>query len=205
VRGCRSRSDVNTKRKTCDPIYCAAVFLQAQLRRLPHQRRFRQMREAASKIQKAFFVWEMQLELLKLESSVILLQRILKGDLGRSATMFALLQINSALQSRTIASFARIVVANNVARAVSLLHAWERMMVKAMNCTSIVIQRKFLRHRSRAPLEERITNRNLLRIRSQGCYPDPVDIHIFFTQTKYRGRRKCCHKTAEVVEGSPPQ
>ncbi len=127
------------------------------------------MREAASKIQKAFFVWEMQLELLKLESSVILLQRILKGDLGRSATMFALLQISSALQSRTLASFARIVVANDVASAVSLLHAWERMMLKAMNCTSIVIQRKFLRHRSRAPLEARITNRNLLRIRHRAA------------------------------------
>jgi hypothetical protein len=47
---------------------------------------------------KTFFVWEAQLELFKLESSVILLQRILKGDLGRSGTMFALLQINPALQ-----------------------------------------------------------------------------------------------------------
>jgi hypothetical protein len=61
------------------------------------------------------------------------------------------------------------VVANNVASAVSLLHAWERMMVKVMNCTSIVIQRKFLRHRSRAPLEARITNRNLLRIRHRAA------------------------------------
>jgi hypothetical protein len=42
-------------------------------------------------------------------------------------------------------------------------------MVKAMNCTSIVIQRKFLRHRSRASLEGRIMNRDLLRIRHRAA------------------------------------
>jgi hypothetical protein len=63
------------------------------------------MRETASKTQKAYFVWEMQLELLKSESSANLLQLIIKGDLVRSTTMFALLQINSALQSRTLESW----------------------------------------------------------------------------------------------------
>jgi hypothetical protein len=105
--------------KTCDPIYCAAVKLQAQLRRLPHQRRFRQIKEAASKIQTAFFVWEMQWELLKLESSLTLLTWILKGDLGRSATMFALLlEINSALQSR---------------RLLLLLESWLPMMLPVLS------------------------------------------------------------------------
>jgi hypothetical protein len=132
------------------------------------------MREAASKIQKAFYVWEMQQELLQLESSIILLQRILKADLGCSAAMFALRQINSDLQSRTLAYFARMVVANDVASAVLLLHAWERMMVKAMNCTSIVIQRNFLRHRSRVPLEARIMNRNLLWIHHRAA----IQIHL---------------------------
>jgi hypothetical protein len=61
------------------------------------------------------------------------------------------------------------VVANDVASAASLLDAWERMMVKAMNCTSIVIQRKFSRHRSRASLEARIRNRDLLRIRHRAA------------------------------------
>ena len=42
-------------------------------------------------------------------------------------------------------------------------------MVKAIYCTSIVIQRKFLRHRSRAPLEVRIRNRDLLRIRDRAA------------------------------------
>ena len=78
-------------------------------------------------------------------------------------------------------------VANNVANAVSLLHAWERMMVKAINCTSIVIQLKFLRHRSRAPLKARITNRNLLRIRHRAAILIQLTFIRMFIKQKIAG------------------
>ena len=165
LRGCQARVEARIKRKTQNSSHRAVVRLQAFCRLIFCRREYEHQRVAAKKIQKTFFVWKMELTLLKLESSVVLLQRITKGDLGRSATLFALLQINSALQSRSLASFSRIVFASDTTNAVSLAYAWDLTMTKAMEYTCIVIQRKFRRYRSLMPLVLR-QNARLIKTRA---------------------------------------
>jgi hypothetical protein len=95
--------------------------------------------EAARKIQVAFFMWKMELTLWEMRSSVVLLQRSVSGQLGRSAARFALSHMNSSFRSSVLSSFARIVAASNH-DVISTTLAWNRAVTRARVSASILIQ-----------------------------------------------------------------
>ena len=117
----------------------AAVAIQAHVRSFLAVRSLREMDASARLIQVKFFTWKMQLTLLMVQSSVVLLQRSVRGQLLRSAARFALSHINASLRSPVITSFRRIT--KNIDPGVAFIWlTWNASVDKAREAASIVIQ-----------------------------------------------------------------
>ncbi len=113
-----------------------------------------QLESAARAIQVKYFTWKMQLTLLMVQSSVVLLQRSVRGQLLRSAARFALSHINASLYSSVIGSFKRVTTILD--RGVGVIwYEWKSAVRAAREAASIVIQsacRRMLARRTRNEL-----------------------------------------------------
>jgi abnormal spindle-like microcephaly-associated protein len=150
----------------------AARIIQVCWRVSLEDRRFRDPihSAAAKRIQVAYFTWKMQATLLMVESSVVLLQRSVRGQLLRSAARFALSHINVSFRSTTLVSFARIT--NDLdPSVVSINRAWSKAVVLAREAACIVMQSALrrmlailysteLRKRSGLPALRQFVNKN---------------------------------------------
>ena len=131
------------------PAYLAARLVQCSFRRFSAKRAFRVMRHlvhsAARRIQVAYLTWQMEITLLNVQSSVVLLQRSVRGQLVRSATRFALDNMNACIRANASTSFVRIVAESNGNHA--LCSSWTHAVDMARESACIVIQsavRRFL-------------------------------------------------------------
>jgi hypothetical protein len=131
------------------PAYIAARLVQCAFRCFLAKRAFPVMRHilhsAARRIQVAYLTWQMELTLLNVQSSVVLLQRSVRGQLVRSATRFALDNMNTCIRANASTSFGRIVAESNGNKA--LCSSWTHAVDMARESACIVIQsaaRRFL-------------------------------------------------------------
>lgn len=122
-----------------DPTHLPAVAIQSWVRCFLVRRCLERMHESARLIQAKYFTWKMQLTLLMVQSSVVLLQRSVRGQLLRSAARFALSHINASLRSSVIGSFGRVSTCSTSGVA-SIWRAWTEAVLSAEEAACIVIQ-----------------------------------------------------------------
>jgi myosin heavy subunit len=106
--------------------------------RFPEEKR-NILEDAARKIQVAFFLWKMKLAVWQMQSSAIILQRSIRGQLVRSAARFALVHMNASFRNSVILSFARVVAGNDQEYAPTAI-AWGDAVLKAKLSACTVIQ-----------------------------------------------------------------
>ena len=122
-----------------DPSHFAAMTIQSRVRFYVAKRTLENKQLSARLIQVKYFTWKMQITLLMVQSSVVLLQRSVRGQLLRSAARFALSHINASLRSSIIDSFAR--VTNSIDPGIaSIWRAWTKAVDSAREAACIVIQ-----------------------------------------------------------------
>jgi myosin heavy subunit len=122
-----------------DPTHLPAVAIQSWVRCFLVRRCLERMHESARLIQAKYFTWKMQLTLLMVQSSVVLLQRSVRGQLLRSAARFALSHINASLRSSVIGSFGRV-SRRSTSGVASIWRAWTEAVHSAEEAACIVIQ-----------------------------------------------------------------
>jgi hypothetical protein len=95
---------------------------------------------AARRIQIAYFLWKMRLAVDEVQSSAILLNRCMRGQLVRSTARFALSHMNASFQrSGTVASAVSFISDEGPQYADALL-AWDSSVVQAKGAACVVIQ-----------------------------------------------------------------
>ena len=123
-------------------VVIASILIQSVFRRYFARNLYRSisrtMHSAARKIQVAYLTWQMELTLLNVQSSVVLLQRSVRGQLVRSATRFALDNMNACFRANAFTSFGRIVAESKGNEALCL--SWTCAVDMARESACVVIQ-----------------------------------------------------------------
>ena len=117
--------------------------LQACARRFLQLRSNERVKAAVRKIQVAYFTWKMEITLLNVESSVVLLQRSVRGQLVRSATRFALNHMNASIRSSVRPTFVRVSDVDrgqHKASRAALDSAWAQAQSNVESTAAVVIQ-----------------------------------------------------------------
>ena len=133
----------------------AAISIQSACRRYlarkAYFQKFQLMHSAARRIQVGYLTWQMELILLNVQSSVVLLRRSVRGQLVRSATRFALDNLNTCFRASTSTSFGRIVAEScqNEALCSSWTHAVDMARESACVVIQSAVRRTLARNRSR--------------------------------------------------------
>ena len=94
---------------------------------------------AARRIQLSFLIWKMRMAVLEMQSSAVILHRCMRGQLSRSAALFALNHMNASLQHVPLTPVARVSSPTNF-QAKSAFMAWDRALGTARVTAAIVIQ-----------------------------------------------------------------
>eukprot|EP00980_Cylindrotheca_fusiformis_P000804 scaffold197_cov129-Cylindrotheca_fusiformis.AAC.1 len=116
----------------------ARVFRDYWFLRLPG-RKLSILDDAARTIQVTFFLWKMKLAVWQMQSSAIILQRSIRGQLARSAARFALVHMNASFRNSAILSFARVVAGNDPEYAPTAI-AWGDAVSQAELSACVVVQ-----------------------------------------------------------------